>query len=96
MLMTKKGQGSSYHYLKAKCLGEIMERRAKKAPVWTLTISQSTTGLAEKAEVTEYDTPRSWRIIIPTQDKDISEEVVLRLQGIVCGKDLPPVSRIPE
>ena len=32
MLMTKKGQGSSYHYLKAKCLGEIMECRAKNAP----------------------------------------------------------------
>jgi len=30
--MTKKGRSSSYDHLKAKHLGEIMERRAKKAP----------------------------------------------------------------
>lgn len=83
MLMTKKGRGSLYDYLKAKRLGEIMERRAKNAPVWTLTICQSTTGLADKAEVTEYDTPRSWRITIPTQDNDIFEEVVLRINFYV-------------
>jgi len=52
---------------------------------------QSSVGLAEKAEVMEYDAPRSWRITIPTQDNDIFEEVVLHLQGIVCGKDLPPI-----
>ena len=64
--------------------------------MWSLTIFQSSTGLADKAEVTEYDAPRSWRITIPTQDNNTFEEVVLRLQGIVCGKDLPPISRIPE
>jgi hypothetical protein len=61
-----------------------------------MTTLQNSAGLGEKAEVTEYNTPRSWRITLATQDNEVLEEVVLRVQGIVCGKVLPPVTRIPE
>jgi len=59
-------------------------------------ISQSPTGLADKVSVTQYDKPRDWRITLPTEEDDVLEEVVLRLQGIECVKALPPVSLIPQ
>ena len=52
-------------------------------------------GLANTAEVMEDDAPRSWHITIPTGDNNIFEEVVLHLQGMIWGKDLPPISQIP-
>ena len=59
-------------------------------------ILQSSTGLRNKVSVTQYDKPLDWRITLPTKEDDVLEEVVLRLQGIVCAKMLPPVLLIPR
>jgi hypothetical protein len=41
--------------------------------------------------ITEYNKPQSWCIMLPTQEDGVSEEVVVRIQEIVCDKHLPPV-----
>jgi hypothetical protein len=53
-------------------------------------------GLADKVTIAEYNKPRSWRITLPTQENEIFEEVIVRIQGIVCNKHLPPVLTIPR
>lgn len=35
--------------------------------------------------------PRCWRLVVPTDETDETEEAVFRVQGVVCGKQLPPV-----
>lgn len=57
-------------------------------------------GLATQAAVTQISAPHSWRMISvksgDSADKDESEEIVMRLQGIICNKDLPPVTKTPR
>jgi hypothetical protein len=38
--------------------------------------------------------PRSVKLVLGTEDNLGLEEVVIRIQGILCYKDLPPVNNI--
>ena len=35
--------------------------------------------------------PNCWRLTIPTSDMTQSEELVMSMQGVIVGKDLPPL-----
>jgi hypothetical protein len=37
------------------------------------------------------DKHKYWKLAQPIDDTGMQEEVVLRLQGIICQKDLPPI-----
>lgn len=44
-------------------------------------------------KVCEYNTPKCWHLALEGKDGD-DEEPVLRVQGVVVGLDLPPVSTL--
>jgi hypothetical protein len=37
--------------------------------------------------------PKSWKLIRKDDEDGIFEEIVLRVQGILCGKSLPPIRK---
>ena len=41
-------------------------------------------------QVIKFESPASWRL---TSNDNTDSEVMFRLQGILCGFDLPPVTR---
>jgi hypothetical protein len=53
-------------------------------------------GSFKEAIVTHVTAPRSWRMLLPETDDEEAEEIVLRVQGILCNKDLPPISKVPR
>jgi hypothetical protein len=45
--------------------------------------------------VTKIDKPKTWRLtceVDSSGEGEEREEVVMRLQGILCNKDLPPIT----
>jgi hypothetical protein len=49
-------------------------------------------GMAQHCSVASIDQPKSWKLS-RTNSSNEKEEVVLRIQGIVCDKNLPPIKR---
>jgi hypothetical protein len=47
----------------------------------------------EQAIVRKMDGPLSWRLTFAPEGSTETEEVVLRIQGVLCEKDLPPVTK---
>jgi hypothetical protein len=49
--------------------------------------------MSDFCSVVEVDKPRCWKLTKTNIDDNSQEEVVLRIQGIVCNACLPPVKR---
>ncbi|KDR65148.1 hypothetical protein GALMADRAFT_232988 [Galerina marginata CBS 339.88] len=47
-------------------------------------------------QVSEFAKPRSWRLTEFSAESAAMEEVVVRIQGVICAKMLPPVSKPPN
>jgi hypothetical protein len=45
--------------------------------------------------VCKYDEPMSWRLLSEHAGPENVEEVVLRVQGVIAQKDLPPLTNRP-
>jgi hypothetical protein len=45
--------------------------------------------------VLKYENPTSWRLISEHSGLENPEEVVLRVQGVIAQKDLPPLTNKP-
>jgi hypothetical protein len=48
-------------------------------------------GMKNLCQVASSDRNRTWRLIQVIDDNN-AEEVVLRIQGIICSKTLPPIN----
>lgn len=48
-------------------------------------------GMKNLSQVATSDGNRTWRLI-QVIDEDNAEEVVLRVQGVICSKALPPIN----
>jgi hypothetical protein len=60
-------------------------------------VSFQENGLGKKITITCSAAPLSWRMVLPASaDSDEREEAVIRLQGILCNKDLPPILHTPK
>jgi len=46
--------------------------------------------------VTKSEHPTCWRLTQSGEDPLSMEEVVVRLQGIICDENLPPVTFMPR
>jgi hypothetical protein len=46
-----------------------------------------------RTSATEVNNPIPWRLTVMPDDSSEAQEVVLRVQGILCEKDLPPIAR---
>jgi hypothetical protein len=57
------------------------------------THTESKDGGGLNASVVQHlpDEPIKWRLTNPSDGSDELVEVVLRIQGILCEKDLPPI-----
>jgi hypothetical protein len=63
-----------------------------------------TNGLFKQVMAVHIPAPNSWWMVLVNTDSDSSnnqedsepEEIVLRLQGILCNKDIPPVLKSPR
>jgi hypothetical protein len=60
-------------------------------------VSFQENGLGKKITITYSAAPLSWRMVLPANaDSNEREEAVIRLQGILCNKDLPPILYTPK
>jgi hypothetical protein len=50
-------------------------------------------GWMHKTAATEVNNPIPWRLTVTSDDGSETQEVVLRVQGILCEKELPPIAR---
>jgi hypothetical protein len=50
-----------------------------------------TDSIKERCRPIEMGGGRSWKLGIPESEDSEAEEVILRIQGIVCNRDLPPI-----
>jgi hypothetical protein len=48
-------------------------------------------GIKEHCRPMEMEGNRSWKLGIQESEESEIEEVVLRIQGLVCKKELPPI-----
>ena len=58
---------------------------------YIILINQNIQNEASIAAITASDKPPMWCITVPASDEGQLEEVVLRVQGVLCLKELPPV-----
>jgi hypothetical protein len=70
-------------------LANFVKVRTHKA--YMILINRNIQNEASIAAITASDKPRVWRITVPASDEGQLEEVVLRVQGVLCLKELPPV-----
>ena len=63
------------------------------APIYIhlLTIKFKTDSIKSICRPTAMAVSRNWKLGCP--EKDGVEEVVLRVQGIICNRELPPIQR---
>jgi hypothetical protein len=58
-----------------------------------------TTDLNQSMEIRVIDEPKTWRLLSKPDCEDTTgtlDEVVFTIRGILCGKDLPPVTEKPK
>lgn len=86
---------SFYNKIEAcELLEAVITARTTKGPkVVQLAYFNSVDGMSDLCSVTEVDKPRCWKLTKTNIDDNSQEEVVLRIQGIVCNASLPPVKR---
>lgn len=62
-----------------------------------LTYEHQDKDLQSQTAVQNFQNPYTWRLINlgPTEQSE-PEEVVLRVQGVLCSKDLPPITNKPR
>ncbi|EDR14700.1 uncharacterized protein LACBIDRAFT_321922 [Laccaria bicolor S238N-H82] len=86
---------SFYNKIEARDLLEavIDARTTKGAKVVQLAYFNMVNGMSDFCSVAEVDKPRCWKLTKTNIEDNSQEEVVLRIQGIVCNASLPPVKR---
>lgn len=50
-------------------------------------------GVAKDAEPVHINRPSSWKLATAVGEEGEKEELVLRIQGIICDRNLPPIRR---
>src|ERR1700683_2811013 len=61
-----------------------------------LTVNTQNITLQQTVKVIKYDNPTTWRLIYEGNGIANAEEVVMRVQGVICQKDLPPLTNRPR
>jgi len=62
----------------------------------TITRTNQNIHLQHNSRVVKYKYPTTWRLIYEGNGTENAEEVVLRLQGAITQKDLPPITNKPK
>jgi hypothetical protein len=59
----------------------------------TCSLNRQSYCAASSIVVMEVNDPIKWRLATSTNDSAETEELVVRVQGILCERDLPPLSK---
>ncbi|KIJ90497.1 hypothetical protein K443DRAFT_15184 [Laccaria amethystina LaAM-08-1] len=79
-------------------VGDLLEvaidaRTTNGPKVVQLAYFNTENGMSESCSVVEVEKPRCWKLTKTNVDDNSQEEIVLRVQGVICNASLPPVKR---
>jgi hypothetical protein len=88
-----KGEDASYQLARFIDVSNTLQTGNRNK---TITRTNQNIHLQQNSRVIKYEYPTTWRLIYEGNGTENAEEVVLRLQGAITQKDLPPITNKPK